>query len=95
MPVADINPPVKMLPPVTLPVELINPTVKILPPAMVPLTFDTPVMYCPVVANTATLLVPPIPMDTLPPELTTRTLLVPFCMEVASMPVSWLPLPKI
>ena len=76
------------LDPVTVPAELINPPVKTLPPVMLPLALITPVTYSPVVAYTATFDVPPTPMATLPPELTTRILLVPFCIEVESMPVS-------
>ena len=66
-----------------------------LPAVILPVALINPVTYSPVVAYTATLPVPPTPMATLPPELTTRTLLVPFCIDVASMPVSKLPLPKI
>ncbi len=47
-----------------------------------------PVTATPVVETTTTLLVLAIPTVTLPPELTTRTLLVPLWMLVASMPVS-------
>ena len=85
--VADINPPVNTLPPVTLPLALTTDPIKLLP-IILPVALNSPVMYSPVVAKTATLPVPPIPMDTLPPELTTRTFDVPFCMEVASIPVS-------
>ena len=77
----------------TLPLRL-NPAAFRFPPVMLPLALINPVMYAPVVANTATFDVPPIPMATLPPELTTRTFDVPFCIEVASIPVSKLPLPK-
>ena len=62
---------------------------------MLPLALTTPVMYSPVVANTATLGVPPTLTVAFPPELTTLTFDVPFCMLVASIPVNWLPLPKI
>ena len=68
---------------------------KMLLPVTLPVAEINPVTYSPVVENTATFDVPPIPMATSPPELTTRTLLVPFCMLVASIPVSKLPLPKI
>ena len=88
------SPVVIKLPPVTLPVAVTNPAVVTFPAIALPVTDSNPVTYSPVVANTATFDVPPIPMATLPPELSTLTLLVPFCMLVASMPVSWLPLPK-
>ena len=54
-------------------------------------------MYSPVDANTATLAVPPTPTVTLPPELTTVTLLVPLLIfdELVLTPVSNAPLPKI
>ena len=55
---------------------------------MVPVAEINPVTYSPVAAYTATLLVPPTPMATLPPELITRTFDVPFCIEVASIPLS-------
>ena len=45
---------------------------------MLPVTLNKPVTNSPVVANTATLLVPPTLTVTLPPELTTRTFDVPF-----------------
>jgi hypothetical protein len=60
------------------PVALIKPAVLKLPPCTLPVIELTPVTNCPVVATTTTLAVPPIPTATLPPELTTRTLLVPF-----------------
>ena len=59
-----------------------------LPPVTLPLALTTPVMYSPVVAKTATLDVPPTLTLTFPPELTTLAFDVPFCMLVASMPVS-------
>ena len=71
-----------------LPVALTSPPVKILPPVTLPDALNSPVTYSPVVANTATFDVPPIPIATLPPELTTRTFDVPFCIDVASIPVS-------
>ena len=90
-----LNPAAFKLPPVMLPVVLIRPDpATMLPPVIVPLALITPVIYAPVVAHTTTLLVPPTLTVTLPPELTTLTLLDPFCMLVASMPASWLPLPK-
>ena len=67
LPVALTNPPVKMLPPDTLAADII-----------LPLALINPVTYSPVVAKTATFDVPPIPIATLPPELTTRTFDVPF-----------------
>jgi len=72
----------------------LNPAAFRLPLMILPVAEINPVTYSPVVSYTATLLVPPTLMATLPPELTTRTLLVPFCIDVASMPVSKLPLPK-
>ena len=89
--------PVIKLPPVMLPVADINPPVMMLPPVILPLALSTPVTYSPVVANTATLPVPPTPTETLPPELTTVTLLVPlliFATDVIT-PVNNAPLPKI
>ena len=44
------------------------------------MALTTPVTYSPVDANTATLLVPPTLTATLPPELTTVTLVVPLAM---------------
>ena len=77
------------------PVAKIKPLVSILAPTIFPLTLNKPVTNSPVVANTATLLVPPTLTVTLLPEPTTRTFELPFCMLVASIPESWLPLPKI
>ena len=96
VPVALINPAVRKLPPMILPVELINPLVKILPPVTLPLTLATPVMYSPVVANTATFDVPPTPTVTLPPELTTVTFDVPelILATLVITPVKDEPLPK-
>ena len=100
LPVALAVPPVAKLPPVIVAADVIvpvaetNPPVKILPPVILPVAEINPVTYSPVVAYTATLLVPPTPMATLPPELTTRTFDVPFCIDVASIPVSCDPLPK-
>ena len=78
LPVALAVPPVAKLPPVIVAAAEINPPVKTLPPVMLPVALNNPVTYSPVVAYTATFDVPPTPMATLPPELTTRTLLVPF-----------------
>ena len=47
-----------------------------------------PVIYSPVVEKIATLPVPPTPIETLPPELTTLTLLVPLAINVVSTPNS-------
>ena len=83
LPVALAKPAVAKLPPVIVvaelivPVVLIRPPVKILPPVMLPLTLNKPVMYAPVVANTTTFDVPPIPTVALPPEVLMLTLLVP------------------
>ena len=50
---------------------------------MLPVTLNNPVMYSPVVANTATLLVPPTLTATLPPDAPMLTLLVPLVMLLA------------
>ena len=67
-----------------------------LPPVTLPVAEIKPVTYSPVVANTATFDVPPMPMATLPPELTTVTLLVPLLMLATEVitPVSNAPLPN-
>ena len=85
------DPLVVMLLAVTLPVADTEPLV-----LMLPLTDSNPVIYSPVVANTATLLVPPMPTVTLPPELTTVTLLVPLLIlaTLVITPVRLAPLPK-
>jgi hypothetical protein len=91
VPVADINPPVIILPPTTLEVAL-----KLLP-IMLPDALTTPVTYSPVVAYTMTFDVPPMLTLTLPPELATATLDVPLLIDVLepeAMPVSCEPLPK-
>ena len=76
------------------PVKLVAVT---LPPVMLPVADINPVIYSPVVANTATLPVPPTPTVTLPPELTTFTLLVPLTIALGVpppvIPVSNDPLP--
>ena len=71
-PVPDIVPP----PPTTL-IVLEAITLLLI---TLPVTLTNPVTYSPVVANTATLLVPPIPTATFPPEVTTVTLLVPLAI---------------
>ena len=71
-------------------------TIRLPPTVVLPLTLNTPVIYSPVVANTATFDVPPTPTVILQPELTTVTLLVPLLMlepPPAAIPVSKLPLP--
>ena len=85
-PVADTNPPVNKLPPLTLAALM-----------MFPLALIIPVTYSPVVANTATFDVPPIPTVTLPPELTTVTFEVPLLMLATEVitPLRNAPLPKI
>ena len=81
----------------TLPAAEINPAVIMLPPVTLPLALIKPVTYSPVVANTATFEVPPMPTETLPPELTTVTFDVP--LEIFApppppdIPVSKDPLP--
>lgn len=80
----------------TLPDAEIKPAVIMLPPVMLPLADINPVTYSPVVAKTATLPVPPMPTETLPPELTTLTFDVPLtiCVGVpVAIPVSNEPLP--
>ena len=83
---------------VTAPVALsVAPCTKLavtkLPALTLPVALDTPVIYSPDVANTATfaMLVTLTAILLLPYTL---TLLLPFCMLVASMPVSCDPLPK-
>ena len=64
MPVAETSPAVNTLPPVMLAAEVIvlvadiSPAVNTLPPVTLPLALSSPVMYSPVVANTATFDVP-------------------------------------
>ena len=62
---------------ITLELRL-NPAAFRLSPVILPVALINPVTNSPVVANTATFDVPPTPMATLPPELTTRTFDVPF-----------------
>ena len=54
-----------------------------------------PVTYSPVVANTATLPVPPTPTVTLPPEVAIDTFDVPLAIFAPppDIPVNWDPLP--
>ena len=100
LPVAVIRPAVSMLPPVMLaadvsvPVTLIRPVVRRLPPVMLPVALNTPVTNAPVLANTAKGLTPVTLTMTLDPEPVMVTLELPFCIDVVSMPDSWLPLPK-
>ena len=84
--VDDTKPPVSMLPPVMLADDI-----------MLELALINPVTYSPVVAHTTMLPVPPTPTVTLPPELTTVTLLVPLLIlaTLVITPVSNAPLPKI
>ena len=72
------------------------PAVTMLPPVTLPDALISPVTYSPVVANTATFDVPPTPTVTLPPELTTVTLLVPLLIlaTLVITPVNNAPLPK-
>ena len=81
----------------TLPVALTNPAVNTLAPVTLPLTLNKPVMYSPVVANTATLPVPPTPTVIFPPALTTVTLLLPLLILATDVitPVNNAPLPRI
>ena len=84
--VADIKPPVSKLPPVTLAADVILPDAD-----------SNPVTYSPVVANTATLAVPPTPTLILPLAAVTVTLLLPELMlaTVVMIPVRLAPLPRI
>ena len=68
-----------------------------LPPVMLPVALTTPVTYSPVVANTTTLLTPVIPTVTLAlaATVTFELPLVIAAPALATIPVSWLPLPKI
>ena len=91
---------------VTLPVRLFgvvsilpastNPTLNKLLPVILPVAEIIPVTNSPVVANTATFDVPPMPTVTLPPELTTVTFEVPLLilLDDVETPVSCDPLPK-
>ena len=83
-----------ILAPVILPPD---PEVVMLPLVILPVTDNNPVMYSPVVANTATFDVPPMPTVTLPPELTTVTFDVPLLMlaTLVITPVRLAPLPRI
>ena len=101
LPVTDIKVPVwlaafTMVVAITL-LDVTLPAVDILPPVMLPLTDNRPVMYSPVVANTATLPVPPTPTVILPPELTTVTFEVPLLILATDVitPVRLAPLPRI
>ena len=64
---------------------------------ILPVALTTPETYSPVVANTATLPVPPMPTATLPPELTTVTFDVPLLIlaTLVITPVNNAPLPRI
>ena len=64
---------------------------------ILPLALTTPVTYSPVVANTATFDVPPMPTETLPPELTTVTFELPLLIlaTLVITPVNNAPLPRI
>ena len=54
------------------------PAVPRLPTLALPVALRVPVTFAPVAVTTSTLAVPPTDVVTLPPELTTLTLLVPF-----------------
>ena len=79
---------------IALPVTLANPPVTKLLPCTLPVLDTTPVTYNPSEAKLAKLAVPATLMVTLP-LLKTRTLLVPFDIEVVLRPVSCEPLPRI
>ena len=66
------------------------------PPVILPEADNTPDTYSPVVANTATLAVPPTPTVMLPPELTTVTFELPLLILATEVitPVNNAPLPK-
>ena len=78
-----------------LPVPILKVEPIILEPVIFPLACTVPATLIPVVAATTTFGVPPTDVVTLPPELTTLTFEVPFCILVASIPVNCEPLPKI
>ena len=63
-----------------------------LPTLALPVALSVPVILAPVAVTVITLAVPAADIVTLPLR-NVRTLAVPFCMAVASIPVSWLPLP--
>ena len=94
LPTADIFPAIILPVPDIVPPD---PDVNKLPPVMLPVADIKPVTYSPVVANTATFDVPPMPTDTLPPELTTVTFDVPLLILATEVitPVNSAPLPKI
>ena len=97
LPVALTCPAVAILPPVMLPAALAVPPVSKLPPVIVPDALSTPVMYSPVVANTATFGVPATVIKMLP-LATAAMLLLPDVIgkpaEAALTPVNCEPLPK-
>ena len=72
------------------------PVVEIFPPMILPVADIKPLTYSPVVANTATLPVPPTPTVMLPPELTTVTFELPLLMLATDVitPVRLAPLPR-
>ena len=72
------------------------PAVEIFPPMILPVADIKPVTYSPVVANTATLPVPPTPTVMFPPELTTVTFDVPLLILATDVitPVRLAPLPR-
>jgi hypothetical protein len=94
----DVNPAPDPLncEPVIWPAADIKPPVKTLPPVTLPLALNTPVMYSPVVANTATFDVPPTLTKMLALAVAAMLLLPDDtgnpALEAAT-PVSWLPLP--
>ena len=77
-----------------LPVAVIKPAVAMFPPVTLPLALKTPVIYSPVVANTATLLVPPMLTVTLLLAMTV-TFELPLLMlaKLVTTPVKQAPLP--
>ena len=100
----DVIPVVVKLPPVILPAALIVvdavnepvdviPVVVKLPPVTLPVTLANPVVIKPVEVTFKTLDVPAALIVTLPLR-NVRTFALPFCIPVASIPVSWLPLPN-
>ena len=87
LPVTLNAPAVVKLPPVTLPVATTNPPVPKLPTLALPVAFSVPDIFAPVPVTTT--------MFALPAELivtlalaSTLTLLLPFCIAVASIPVN-------
>ena len=100
LPVAEINPPVIKLPPVTLPVELTRPAVLMLPPVTLPVALTMPEIPRPPVLKVKMLVTPATLPMILPPLTGIFIVVVPLvnCVAaptfpVATTPVSPAPLP--